>query len=385
VTGPLEGFDVLDFTTSLSGPLAAGVFADLGARVVKVERPSAPDRARAAGTRRGDISAMFHMANRGKRSVALDLRDPAGREIAHALARRADVVVENFRPGVTERLGIDHRTLSGLNDRLVYVSISGFGSSGPYARRPAFDSLLQAYGGLAALQAGDGEPRPVGHAVVDKVAGLVAAQCALAALLARERGAGGQHVDVSMLEVAAWFVYLDAAGPSTLVDAPRDQDADATTGKRATLRFRDGWGMVSLGHDDGFRAVCDVLGVDPDPRLATLAGREAHPDALDAALGKARAAAAGLSRADAGARLLAGGALYADVLDPAEIPANEQAVARGLFLESSHPVAGRVVEPRFPALFSATPPAAPGSSPALDEHGERIRAEMGRAEMGRDA
>jgi crotonobetainyl-CoA:carnitine CoA-transferase CaiB-like acyl-CoA transferase len=378
MTGPLAGFRVLDFTTSLSGPLAAGVFADLGARVVKVERPSAPDRARTAGTRRGGISAMFHMANRGKRSIALDLRDPADREIAHALARRADVVVENFRPGVTERLGIDHRTLAAVNDRLVYVSISGFGSSGPYARRPAFDSLLQAYGGLAALQGGQGEPAPVPHAVVDKVAGLVAAQCALAALLARERGAGGQHVDVSMLEVAAWFVYLDAAGPSTLLDAPRDQDADATTGKRATLHFADGWGMVSLGHDDGFRAVCDVLGVEHDPRLATLAGREAHPDVLDAVLGEIRTAAAGLSRADAAARLLARGALYADVLHPAEIPANEQAVARGLFVESAHPVAGRIVEPRFPALFSATLPAVPEPSPALNEHGTQIRREMGR-------
>src|ERR1700716_4135159 len=128
VTTPLAGTKVLDITTSLSGPLAAGILADLGAQVIKIERPTAPDRARFVGTREGDISAMFHMANRGKRSIALDLRDPADAETARALAREADVLVENFRPGVTQRLGIDYASLSALNGRLVYVSISGFGS-----------------------------------------------------------------------------------------------------------------------------------------------------------------------------------------------------------------------------------------------------------------
>jgi crotonobetainyl-CoA:carnitine CoA-transferase CaiB-like acyl-CoA transferase len=379
VTTPLAGTRVLDITTSLSGPLAAGILADLGAQVVKIERSSAPDRARFVGTREGDISAMFHMANRGKQSITLDLRDPEDLETALALVRRCDVLVENFRPGVTRRLGLDYASLSAINSRLVYVSVNGFGSTGPYAERPAFDSLLQAYGGICALAAdGDGEPQLISHAIVDKVAGLVGAQSALAALLARERTGAGQHVEVSMFEVAAWFVYLDAAGSATLVDAPRGLGDDATTGKRMTVRFADGWGMLSLGHDDSFRAVCQVFGIDlaGRPHLATMAGRTDDPAAYDAVLSEIRHQAASLPRSETAARLLAAGAMFAEVLQPADIPANEQAIARRLFIESRHPVAGRVIEPRLPAVFSATPLADPGPSPTVGQHGDQVRAEL---------
>ena len=379
-TGPLAGITVLDLTTSLSGPLASGILADLGASVVKVERPAAPDRARTVGTRVGDISAMFHMANRGKRSIALDLQDPTDREVAVRLARTVDVVVENFRPGVTERLGMDYPTLSALNDGLVYVSINGFGSTGPYSRRPAFDSLLQAYGGIAALQgraAADGTPELINHAVVDKVAGLIGAQGALAALLARERGAGGQHIDVSMLEVAAWFVYLDAAGSSTLLDAPRNLGDDATTGKRIAVQFSDGWGMLSLGHDASFAATCGVFQVDlPLTDLTTTAERDAHPEEYEAVLDVIRRKAERMTRADAGGQLLAAGAMFAEVLDPAEIPGNEQVVARDFFVESQHPVAGRIREPRLPGAFSKTPTAPPRPSPSLGEHTRAVKSEV---------
>ena len=379
MTTPLAGTRVLDITTSLSGPLAAGILADLGAHVVKIERASAPDRARFAGTREGDISAMFHMANRGKRSIVLDLRDPADHQTALALVRQADVLVENFRPGVTRRLGLDYASLSAVNERLVYVSVNGFGSTGPYAERPAFDSLLQAYGGISALAAdGDGVPRLVSHAIVDKVAGLVGAQSALAALLARERTGAGQHVEVSMFEVAAWFVYLDAAGSSTLIDAPKGLGDDATTGKRMTVRFADGWGMLSLGHDDSFRAVCEVFGIDlaGRPHLATMAGRTDDPAAYEEVLSEIRRGAASLPRSEAAGRLLSAGAMFAEVLHPAEIPANEQAMARRLFIESRHPVVGRIVEARLPAVFSATPLADPGPSPTVGQHGDQVRAEL---------
>jgi len=380
VSGPLNGIKVLDVTTSLSGPLAAGILADLGADVIKIERPSAPDRARVSGTRRGDISAMFHMANRGKRSITLDLRDAADVQIAHALARDADVFVENFRAGVTERLGIDYATLSGLNDRLIYVSINGFGSTGPYADRPAFDSLLQAYGGIAALQADDrGEPQLVGHAVVDKSTGMMGALTALSALVARERGAGGQHVEVSMLEVAAWFSFLDTAGSVILPDAPRPAGSDdATSGKRITLRFADGWGMLSLGHDDSFRGSCEVFEVDlsDKSRLLTMQGRDADRRGYEAVLAQFRAKAAGLPLAPTARRLLAAGAMFAEVLEPAQIPANEQAIARRLFVESRHPLAGRVVEPRLPAVYSKTQPDDPRPSPPLGQHDDEVRSEL---------
>ena len=154
------------------------ILADLGAEVIKVERAGAADRARITGTTSGDISAMFHMGNRGKRAIELDLRQAEERDVALQLARSADLVVENFRPGVTTRLGIDYASLRAVNPNLVYVSLTGFGASGPYAQRPAFDSIIQAYGGIASVQGrtdAQGVPALVNHAIVDKVAGIMAA------------------------------------------------------------------------------------------------------------------------------------------------------------------------------------------------------------------
>jgi crotonobetainyl-CoA:carnitine CoA-transferase CaiB-like acyl-CoA transferase len=379
--GPLAAVTVLDFTTSLSGPLGAGILADLGADVIKVERPGAVDRARAAGTVNGDISSMFHMGNRGKRSIELDLAGPGDRAIALELAAQVDVVVENFRPGVTDRLGIDYDSLSAINPDLIYVSVTGFGPHGPYARRPAFDSVIQAYGGLAAVQGRanpSGAPELVNHALVDKLAGLIAAQSTLAALYARERGRGGQRIDVAMLEVAAWFTWLDAAGSSTLLDAPAGQAEDATSGKRVVLRYTDGWGMISLGHDDSFRSVCEVFGVDPaaHPQLVKVAGRDANPQEYQAVLDQIAERAATMTRSEASAQLDAVGAIFGEVLEPSELPANEQLRASGLFLESLHPTAGRIIEPRLPATYSVTVPSRPGPSPNIDEHGRQIRAQL---------
>jgi crotonobetainyl-CoA:carnitine CoA-transferase CaiB-like acyl-CoA transferase len=379
--GPLCGIKVLDFTTSLSGPLGAVILADLGADVIKVERTGAADRARITGTTCGDISAMFHMGNRGKRAIELDLRLADELDVAIDLAREADLVIENFRPGVTTRLGIDFASLSAVNPNLIYVSLTGFGASGPYALRPAFDSIIQAYGGVAAVQGRadpQGIPTLVNHAIVDKVAGMMAAQGALTALLARDRGAGGQYVEVSMLDVAAWFIWLDAAGSSTLTDAPAGQPQDATTGKRIQVRYADGWGMLSLGHDDSFRSICGVFGVDVSgyPHLLTAPGRDRHSADYEEVIERIRAAAATMTRAEAGQRLGAAGSIFGEVLDVAELPANEQLSARGLFVESAHPAAGRIVEPKLPIVFSATPPPPPRPSPGVNEHGDEIRAEV---------
>src|SRR5512134_2604941 len=161
MSGPLSGIRVVDLSIALSGPLAVALLADQGAEVVKVEAPGIGDIGRWVGVRVNGIGAMFQMANRGKRSIALDLRGEAGREIVRELARRADVFVQNFRPGVIARLGLDEKTLRAENPGLVYVSISGFGDVGPYADKSAYDPVVQAYGGLAATQADPttGEPR----------------------------------------------------------------------------------------------------------------------------------------------------------------------------------------------------------------------------------
>ena len=379
--GPLCGIKVLDFTTSLSGPLAAVILADLGADVIKVERAGAADRARITGTTCGDISAMFHMGNRGKRAIELDLRQAEERDVAMELAGSADLVVENFRPGVTTRLGIDYASLQAVNPNLIYVSLTGFGASGPYALRPAFDSIIQAYGGIAAVQGrtdAHGVPTLVNHAMVDKVAGMMAAQGALTALVARDRGAGGQYVEVSMLDVAAWFIWLDAAGSSTLTEAPSGQPEDATSGKRIQVHYQDGWGMLSLGHDDSFRSICEVFAVDlaSYPHLMTAPGRDQHVADYETVIARIRAAAASLTRAEASERLDSAGSIFGEVLGVAELPANEQLLARELFVESAHPTAGRIVEPKLPITFSATPAPPPRPSPNVNEHGDEIRAEV---------
>ena len=182
----------------VSGPLAAMLLADLGADVVKIEQPVGGDRMRYLGNRRGGIGALWANVNRGKRSVCIDLAKPAGVEIVKRLAASADVFVQNFRPGVVTRLGIDEAALRAVNDQLIYVSISGFGESGPYVDQKSYDYVIQALSGMAALQRDPdtGAPALLRNIVIDKVTAYTVAQSVTAALLARERGAGGQHVRV---------------------------------------------------------------------------------------------------------------------------------------------------------------------------------------------
>ncbi|HXK24734.1 MAG TPA: CoA transferase, partial [Myxococcota bacterium] len=222
--GPLHGIRVVDLSIALSGPWAVGILADQGADVVKVEPPGIGDIGRWVGPAIGGVSAMAQIVNRGKRSLAVNLQTEEGRAIVRTLAKRADVFVQNFRPGVIERLGLGYDGLAAANPRLVYVSISGFGAEGPYAGKSAYDPVVQAYGGLAAVQAGaDGTPQLIRHTAADKITALTASQAITAALFARERGAGGQHLQLSMLESVVNFVWADAAGNEVLLDSDGSQ------------------------------------------------------------------------------------------------------------------------------------------------------------------
>src|SRR5262245_22791456 len=186
--GPLDGIRIVDLSIALSGPWAVGILADQGADAVKVEPPGSGESGGWVGPAIGGVSAMAQIANRGKRSLAVNLQKETGRDVVRRLSARADVFVQNFRPGVIERLGLGYRELSAANPRLIYVSISGFGASGPYAHKSAYDPVVQAYGGLAAVQAGaSGEPQLIRHTAADKITSLTAAQAITAALFARER------------------------------------------------------------------------------------------------------------------------------------------------------------------------------------------------------
>ncbi|MBN9561226.1 MAG: CoA transferase, partial [Alphaproteobacteria bacterium] len=200
--GPLHGYRIVDLTSMISGPLATMLLGDQGADVIKVEPPRGGDHTRAGANRRAGFSASFLNNNRNKRSVALDLKTPAGLEALLRLAAGADVFIQNFRPGVVERMGIGEAAVRAVAPRIVYVSISGFGEHGPYASKPVYDPLVQAVSGLASIQGGSDQARPrlVRTIVPDKLTAITAAQAITAALLARERTGEGQHVRLSMLD-----------------------------------------------------------------------------------------------------------------------------------------------------------------------------------------
>ena len=217
--GPLDGYRVVDLTSMISGPLATMILADQGADVIKVENPDGGDHTRAANNRRNGFSASFLNNNRNKRSVALDLRDPAAKDALLRLVATADVFIQNFRPGVAERMGFGEDALRAVKPDIIYVSISGFGETGPYAGKPVYDPLIQGVSGLASVQAGSDSERPrlVRTIVPDKLTAVVASQAITAALLVRERTGAGQHVRLSMLDAIIAFLWASDMGSQTFV------------------------------------------------------------------------------------------------------------------------------------------------------------------------
>ncbi len=229
MTGPLQGTRIIDMTSMISGPLGTMLLADQGADVIKVEAPGG-DHTRAAANRRGGFSASFLNNNRNKRSVVLDLKRPSGLAALLRLAAGADVFIQNFRPGVAERIGIGEAAVRAVSPQVVYVSISGFGERGPYAGKPTYDPLVQAVSGLATVQAGSDEERPrlVRTILPDKLTGYVSAQAITAALLARTRTGEGQHVRLSMLGAVVAFLWGSDMGSQTFVDEHFPQQAAAS-------------------------------------------------------------------------------------------------------------------------------------------------------------
>ena len=366
---------VADLSRVLAGPTAAVMLADLGARVVKVERPGAGDDTRAWGPPwAGSSSAYFESANRSKQSIALDFGDPADLATARALVDRADVVIENYRTGALERFGLDAASVLARNSRAVYCSITGFGSAGEGAAMPGYDFLVQALGGLMSIT-GDagGEPRKVGVAMVDLLAANHAVMGVLAALLHRERAGGqGQHVEVSLMASLLASLANQASSYLATGQSPRALgNRHPSIAPYETLRCRDGMLAVAVGNDTQFAALCRELG-DPalasDPRFATNPARVAHRDELEAAL------EALLVAADAAvwaARLLAVGVPAGTVNGIGEA----LALARRLGLAPTVAVGeGHPDQLAHPVRYSAFAPVAPTAPPALDEHGDAVRA-----------
>jgi crotonobetainyl-CoA:carnitine CoA-transferase CaiB-like acyl-CoA transferase len=350
---------------------------------VKVERPGFGDIGRYVGASVNGTSALYTMCNRGKRSVELDMSRDEGRDIVKALVKDADVFVQNFRPGVVDRLGLGYDELAADNPGLVYASLSGFGPEGPYAGKSAYDTVIQAYAGLANNQADaeTGAPRFLNQTAADKVTALYASQAITAALFARERGAGGQHVHLSMLDAVVSFLWADAAGNEVLRDADGSMKSSFVSNFRP-FRFVDGWGITTPTSDADFSGMCKAFGVDgyDDPRVAKIADRAQHPEVTRDIMARCYAAAEQLTTAEAMERMEAQRVPCGVVLSPAELVDDPHAIAIGLFEESDDPAVGRVRRPRHPAQFGVTAATLGGPAPALGQHTDEVLAELGFAD-----
>jgi len=385
--GPLDGVRILDLTTMASGPFATALLGDQGADVIKIEAPGHGDLLREIGASRAGLSAVFANVNRSKRSLVLNLADPRGVELLKRLAESADVFVQNFRPGVVERMGIGDADLRARNPTLVYVSISGFGTTGPDAQRRVYDSVMQAYSGFAAQQADPEtrEPEFVRNIVCDKSTALTVAQAITAALFARERGAGGQHVRLSMLHASVAFLWPDAMQAHSFVDAERVAAPDDRDQPRASLpvirRTANGHVAISAISDSEFGGLCRALGrpeLQRDPRFADAGARARHAAALHAVVESLTAV---LETSDLVARLLREDVPHAAVTRLEELHEHPQVVASGVLMEAEHPSAGRMRGPRPVADFERTPSRVLRLAPLLGEHTAEILAELGLDEL----
>jgi len=376
--GPLHGYRVLDLSAVISGPYGTMILADQGADVIKVEPPGRGDFTRAAGNKSGGLSASFLNNNRNKRSITVDLRHPDGVEVVKRLARTCDVLVQNFRPGVVERLGVGEEAIRAVAPTIIYVSISGFGESGPFAHKPVYDPIVQALSGLASVQGGSDQARPrlVRTILPDKLTAITSAQAITAALLARERTGVGQHVRLSMLDAIVAFLWSSDMGGQTYVG--RDVSAQrAASFIDLIYETKDGHMSVAVMTNDQWTALTRAFNRPEwleDPRFATTELRDLN---IDARLELIQSVLIERTTAEWMQILETEGVPCAPVLSRREMIDHPQIAATGIVVETDHPQAGRLRQTRNAARFSVTTPEHRHGAPTLGQHTREILREAG--------
>ncbi len=375
--GPLDGVRVLDLTSMISGPVATMMLADQGADVIKVEPPGG-DLVRHLGPNRAGLTATFLSANRSKRSIALDLKNAAGMDALLALVATADVFVQNFRPGAIERMGLGEEVIRTRRPDIVYVSISGFGETGPYAQKRVYDPVIQALSGLAAIQkdGASGRPRMVRTIVPDKTTAVTAAQAITAALFARQRSGQGQHVRLAMLDTMVAYLWPEGMTGYTFVgrEVPGSR---AQLAQDLIFQTEDGYITTGAVSDVEWQGMCRALGHEEwldDPRFRTAQDRVVNVQPRLALMAEVLAGGTSARWLE---RLDAEGVPCAPVLERHEVFEHEQARINGTVVELDHPVAGRIRQPRPAARFDATPAEIRRPAPVLGEHTREVLAEIG--------
>ena len=377
---PLDGIRVVDLSRVVSGPFCTMTLADMGADVVKIEEPGRGDESRAFGPPfLGGESPYFLSINRNKRSCTVNLKCDDGRAVVQRLVARADVLVQNFRPGAVERLGLDYAALAPRHPRLIYCSISGFGDSGPDAARPGYDLIVQGESGLMDLTGEpDGPPTRIGTSIADLTTGLMAAQGILLALYARQTTGRGQHVRVAMLDAVASLLTYNTGNYFATGEAPTRRGNDhPSVAPYQTLRAADGWINLGIANDALWRRYCDAIArpdLRDDPRFATAPERVRHRAELIPiveALTRERTV-------DEWTDLLgAAGIPCGRIRNVAEVCTNPQLTERGKVVERPHPTAGAVKMIGQPIELDDTPARIRSAPPLLGEHTDDVLREAG--------
>ena len=384
--GPLTGYRIVDFTNVIAGPYATMILADQGADVIKVEAPQRPDHTRHVGTGSTGMTATFVNNNRNKRSISIDAKSEQGREALKRLVATADVFIQNFRPGVVERLGIGEEELRKVKSDLIYVSMSGWGENGPLSHKPVYDPIIQALSGLATVQAGSDEARPrlIRTILPDKLTGMTAAQAVVAALAGRAKTGKGQHVKVSMLDSIIAFLWSSDMGGQTFVGQEVSAQRAATF-IDLIYETKTDYITVSTMTNAQWEAFCTTAQREyllADERFRTPALRDQNADDRLNLIQEVL-----LERpADEWLRILdAAGVPCAPVLTRRQMIDHPQVVASGIVVQHDHPHAGPLRQARPAARFEGTPTEIRNGAPVLGEHTYEVLREIGYEDTEIDA
>tara|TARA_B100000287_G_scaffold434680_1_gene499870 strand:+ start:759 stop:1970 length:1212 start_codon:yes stop_codon:yes gene_type:complete len=374
MSGPLDGYKIIELTSTVSGPLAGMILADQGADVIKVEPPLMGDLARFMGSSRDGVGAMFSVLNRNKRSVVLDLKNEDEVVVLKEIIKDADVLIENYRPGIVQKLGIDYDSVRKINPEIIYTSISGYGQTGPYVERKVYDPLIQATIGTASAQ-NPKKPEFVRNVIFDKSTGLTAAQSITAALLQKEKTGKGEYLPISMLEAGLYFLWPDAMWSRTLIGENINTAADLYD-TFSLFETKDRFVAVILVADPDFETLCKFLECDlhEKPKFSTLIERVQNTSELtqeinsrlkkfDSAFVSKKFEELGLS--------------FSLVNSLDEIHEDPQVIDQGSLLEIEHPIGGLMRYPKPPFKFSTQDDFPKTHSPSLGEHNREILTKLG--------